>query len=174
MNSIINYLFPGCLKVRCGLRLPTVICLGLIFTTGCKKLVEVPSPTTSLTSENVYTDDATAAAVLTGIYTSLSTKPILNGSMLTAVSLVSGLSADELTLYGGANNGNSVLAQYYLNNLSAGTATTINDATVIWTNTYSEIYILNLALERLSGSGNLTPAVKSQLTGEAKFMRAFL
>lgn len=173
MTSIIKYLFLRSAKIRSGLRLLTVMWFCLFFAAGCKKLVEVPSPTTSLTSENVYTDDATAAAVLTGIYTNLSTRPILNGSILTAVSLVSGLSADELTLYGGANNANSVLVQYYLNNLSSGISTTINGANVIWTNTYTEIYILNLALERLSGSTSLTPAVKSQLTGEAKFMRAF-
>ena len=40
--------------------------------TGCKKLVAVDSPYTSITSSNVYNSDQTAIGVLTGIYNQLS------------------------------------------------------------------------------------------------------
>src|SRR5258708_22074203 len=82
---------------------------------GCKKLVEVKSPPTSLTSENIYADDATAASVLTGIYTNLSSAPLIRGTSINSISLVSGLSADELALHGGSANVSIALAQFYLN-----------------------------------------------------------
>src|SRR5258708_7406862 len=83
----------------------SILFLILIITQfGCKKLVEVLSPVTSLTSENVYENDATAAAVLTGIYTAMTVPSPLGTGTIDAISLISGLSADELTLYGGSAN----------------------------------------------------------------------
>jgi starch-binding outer membrane protein, SusD/RagB family len=44
----------------------------------------------------------------------------------------------------------------------------------VWNDFYSKIYTVNLALERLGGSTQLTESVKQQLMGEAKFLHAFL
>jgi len=149
-----------------------ILFLGFAFVqAGCKKLVAVDSPTNYITSQNVYTNDATASAVLIGIYSGLGANSPLQAFSINSISLVSGLSADELTLYGGAANANAVLAQFYLNNLSAGLST--SSTQTIWSNFYSDLYVVNLALERLAVSGSLTPSVKQQLTGEAKFLRAF-
>ncbi|NQX54432.1 RagB/SusD family nutrient uptake outer membrane protein [Pedobacter panaciterrae] len=137
----------------------------LIFTIfSCKKLVEVDGPTTSLNSDNVYESDVTAASVLTGIYTNLSLAGIQEGK-LTSISCLTGLSSDELTFYDGANNQN--LNAYYTN--------TLNSRAIgfeFWQNIYPVLYIVNSALEGVSNSNSLTPAVKQQLLGEAKFMRA--
>jgi hypothetical protein len=141
------------------------ICMVL----GCKKLVQVGSPTTSLTSDNVYTTDATAAAVLTGIYSTLATSNPMSAQTINSISLTAALSADELTLYGGAANANTALAQFYLNDLTSATT----GGTTTWDNFYYDLYIVNIALEGLSTSTSLTPAVKQQLMGEAKFLRAF-
>src|SRR6185503_15822823 len=139
---------------------------------SCKKLVEVPAPVTSLSSDNVYTNDATAAAVLTGIYTQLSMRSPTNGAAsINSISLAAGLSADELTLFAGSGNFNTPLAQLYLNKLTPGLSTT--QGGVMWDDFYSKIYICNIALERLAASKTLTPSIKQQLTGEAKFLRAF-
>lgn len=141
--------------------------------TGCKKLVQVSSPATSLTSASVYTNDATAAAVLTGMYTNLSAVSPLTGSSITSLSVAAGLSADELTIFGGPANGNANLVQFYLNRLSPGVSVDLGTGTnALWTGMYSQIYIVNIALEKLAGSGGLTPVVKQQLMGEARFMRA--
>jgi len=142
-----------------------------VIQTGCKKLVTVDSPSNGLTSENVYTNDATASAVLISRYAGLGSSTPLRAFSINSISLVSGLSADELTLYGGVANTNTTLAQYYLNSLSAGTST--SSSSTIWSDFYSNVYAVNLALERLAVSGSLTPAVKQQLMGEAKFLRAF-
>ncbi len=138
---------------------------------SCKKLVEVPAPSTELSSDNVYTTDATAAAVLTGVYTEIALSSPLLAENIDALSLVSGLSADELTLYGGSANENTALVLFYQNKLSAGLSTAAGSS--IWSDFYADIYIVNIALERLQASTTLTPVVKQQLMGEAEFMRAF-
>src|ERR1700754_4127827 len=78
---------------------------------GCKKLIEVPPPVTQLSSENVYTTDATAAAVLTGVYTLMGEdNPVPNNiEDVGYLYLLGGLSADELSLDGGNANSNKEL-----------------------------------------------------------------
>jgi len=84
---------------------------------------------------------------------------------LTSLSCIAGLSSDELTLFNGSNN--DVLMAFFQNNL-----TRMNGGEY-WTNTYQRLYVVNSAIEGLSDAVELTPAVKRQLMGEAKFMRAF-
>jgi len=145
--------------------------VAAILQLACKKLVQVPPPGTQLTSDNVYATNATATSVLTGIYTVLPASSMQIGSTIDAISLVSALSADELILDGGAANGNALLVQFYRNALTPGLATA--SSSTIWSDIYSDIYIANVAIERLGISTGLTFAVRQQLTGEAKFLRAF-
>lgn len=150
------------------------VVLAVVWTSllSCKKMVEVPAPPTGLTSENIYTDDATAASVLTAIYTSMASNgQLVSDFNLKQLSLLGSLSADELTLFGGASSPHAVFVRYYQNQLLAGAANV--RPTTIWVTVYSHIYIVNLALERLTASTTLTPVVKSQLLGEAHFLRAF-
>ncbi len=56
--------------------------------------------------------------------------------------------------------------QFYRNNLN-------NQTPTFWSEIYKHVYTVNVALEGLSKSSTLTPAVKQQLMGEAKFLRAF-
>ncbi|MDP4260488.1 MAG: RagB/SusD family nutrient uptake outer membrane protein [Bacteroidota bacterium] len=139
---------------------------------SCKKLVVVSGPNTALTSDNVYTNDQTASAVLTGLYELMSQASVSSGTSVDGISIACGLSSDELSLYGGAQNGNQRLAQYFLNHLNSGTGTS-GDAGSIWGDLYSKIYTVNLAIERLEAADKLSVSVKTQLLGEAKFMRAF-
>lgn len=134
---------------------------------SCKKLVEIDSPTTSISGKNVYNNDGTAAAVLTGIYTKMSSASGITGSELTSVGCITGLSADELVLYNGSTN-NQLIA-YYKNSL-----TTVNVIDPFWTGMYTKLFTVNSAIEGLAKSTSLTPSVKQYLLGESKFMRAFL
>ncbi len=71
---------------------------------SCSKIIDVPVPVTSLTENNIYTNDEAAIAVLTGIYTELSynSKGLVNfATGVNSFSLLAGLSADELDLYSG-------------------------------------------------------------------------
>src|SRR5438045_9782204 len=79
---------------------------------SCKKLVEVPSPITGTNAGNVYTSDASAASVLTGIYAKMSSGSFFTNG-ITTLSLYAGLSADELILFPGSSN--TTLIRYYQN-----------------------------------------------------------
>jgi hypothetical protein len=133
---------------------------------GCKKFIEVDAPVTSTNAANVYSNDATAAAVLTGIYTQISDQDVdLTNGSLTSLSLFPALSSDELTLY---NLSDTRFSPFYANDLNS-----LITSGVFWTSIYPIIFEANSAIEGLTNSSSLTPAVKQQLLGEAKFIRAF-
>lgn len=145
--------------------------LFLLILTACKKLVETNSPITSINEANVYTTDGTAAAVLTGIYINLSKNNLvkgdwLNGPGLTSLSLLPALSADELSLF---SRSNEMLIGYYHNLLSGNNRI----YTSFWKNSYNIIFTANSAIEGLMSSPALTAEAQQQLTGEARFIRAF-
>jgi hypothetical protein len=140
--------------------------LPLMIFTGCKKLVEAPPPTDQVSEKNVFSTDATAIGVLTDIYASMNA---FDGPFLgyKSTSIYTGLSSDELTLYSGALGG--TLERYYYNDLSG----TLLSGHELWAPMYNFIYRCNAAIKGLDASTSLTPAVKNQLLGEARFMRAF-
>ncbi len=120
--------------------------------------------------ENVYTDDATAIAVLNGIYTNMAQIMGVNSSFtgLWSISALCGLSADEFGL-----NGQAYINQlkYYRNTLTA--IATPEAGSEFWNSLYPYVYRCNAAIEGLSASHSLTPKVREQLLGEARFLRAF-
>lgn len=142
----------------------SIILLCCLFFQSCKKFIEVDPPVTNFTSENVYASDGTAAAVLTGIYTWMNTDM---GFGLTT-SLFTGLYGDELELFGKTANLAKRYIPYYTNALSS-TNMDMDFSRLV----YPVVYTVNAAVEGLSASTTLTPAVKAGLLGEAKFMRAF-
>jgi hypothetical protein len=139
-----------------------LMCL-LIQQTGCKKLVDINNPPNALTSDNVYTTDATAAAVLTGIYTNMSSNSYRFVTGTNSLSILNGLSSDELTLA----YSNALLVRFYTNKLLSGVDKDY------WVGLYNCLINTNTALERLESSNSLTTSVKQQLIGEAKFIRGF-
>ncbi|HWW42752.1 RagB/SusD family nutrient uptake outer membrane protein [Pedobacter sp.] len=133
---------------------------------NCKKLVEIDGPATSVSSKNVYNNDATAVGAITSLYVKLSNGNPVYPQELSGLSGIAGLSADELDYYPGlGNNGPAIYYQNALTSLNAG-----ND---FWGTTYQRLYVVNSALEGLESSTGLTPLVKQHLMGEARFMRAF-
>jgi hypothetical protein len=138
---------------------------------SCKKFIDVKGPSTTTNVDIVYASDATAAAVLTGIYTNMSMDDTngfpVGGSGLPLLSLYPGLSSDELTLYSGVTD--ATYTAYYTNALKS----TLTGSTDFWNSIYSTLYKVNAAIEGLTNSKKLTPSVKNQLLGEAFFIRAF-
>jgi hypothetical protein len=131
---------------------------------SCKKLIEIPAPATSITSQNIYSADATAISVLTGVFASLSNND-LQVSGISGMYLSAGLSADEVTLY---DLGSSAYAPYYYNHLLVST-TAMTDS---WSPSYTQLLTINSAIEGLMASKSLTLSTQKQLLGEAYFMRA--
>lgn len=141
-----------------------ILFLTILTNIGCRKLVTVTPPISSITGENVFSSNSTAAAVLTGIYTTMSAGTFITGQ--NSITTYSGLSADEFTLLSGTGAPD---IYYYTNAL-----TSINTGYYdLWSNIYPIIYIANAAIQGLTNNKSLTPAVQQQLMGEALFVRAF-
>jgi hypothetical protein len=139
----------------------------VLFTiSGCKKFIEVDFPETSNNANVVYNTDAQAIGVLTGIYAKMGATILSNLSnpVILGMPIYSGLSSDELTLF---DKNNTTLGPYYTNSLSSQIPSSF------WSDIYSTVFVTNSALEGLNSSTGLTPSVKQQLLGEAKFIRAF-
>lgn len=143
----------------------------LILTTAltaasCKKFVEVPEPPNQLITTSVFTDDNTATAALTGIYSRMMESL---GGCVGQMSMNLGLAADELINY----SNDEYQRQFYENALSIDN----NRIEGIWGSGYdgfySFIYFANAAIEELNASTQVSPPVKNMLVGEAKFVRAF-
>jgi starch-binding outer membrane protein, SusD/RagB family len=170
MTSIKKYI-----KKADAFNSPVMIMLAflvlLLPVSSCKKLVETPPPSEFVSGGNVYLTDATAIAVLNGIYIAMNESGIgLPVQGINSIALLTGLSADEFTLYSGITN--FTYLGYYQNALSVTLSTPISGSEH-WSPLYNYVFKCNAAIEGLMASTSLTPAVKQQLLGEAKFLRAF-
>ncbi|MBO9572969.1 MAG: RagB/SusD family nutrient uptake outer membrane protein [Chitinophagaceae bacterium] len=143
--------------------------LAVLFFSSCKKQIEIPPPAISISSANVFTNDQTAISVLTGLYIDISkgynTAGYFAGN--SGLSVMLGLSADELTLY---DMGSASYNTFY-SNIFASDRQGIN----YWSPLYAYIFRCNSAIEGLNdpSAEALTPFIRKQLLGEATFMRAF-
>ncbi|MBO9571878.1 MAG: RagB/SusD family nutrient uptake outer membrane protein [Chitinophagaceae bacterium] len=143
----------------------------IIFLLGssCKKYIEVPPPANFISSGNVFISDQTAISVLTGLYSDMGTG-INNAGCFAGsygLSVILGLSADELTSYDAPGE---KFAAYYTNALADP-----GYGSEYWPPFYNFVFRCNAAIEGLNdaAAGGLTPSIRKQLQGEARFMRAF-
>ncbi len=126
---------------------------------GCRKFVQVNPPSTTVVSTSVYSNDASASSAMLGLYNSITSQPRFSNSF----DVYAGLQADELTNY---NVSNAAYVQFYTNSL-------ISTNAPFWSELYNIVFVANSILEGLKGSTGLSAKVKTQLTGEARFVRAF-
>ncbi|RQO77788.1 RagB/SusD family nutrient uptake outer membrane protein [Pedobacter sp. KBW01] len=141
-------------------RLVLPVFLALMTTNGCKKFVEIPAPINQLTAESTFSSDATASSAIVGIYSRMS-----QGGMVQSITPSAGMYADELLNYGTASD----FSQSLITRSSSGT---LNSN--FWNLGYQYIYFCNSAMEQLPESNGVSPALKNSLSGEAKFLRAYL
>ena len=135
----------------------------IFFSTSCKKYVEIPAPTNQLITDLVFADDKTATATVAGLYSRLnafnSSFANYNGSFLPA------FSADEFHY-----SLNSANLDEFKDNKIISSNSSVNG---LWEPVYSYIFHANSIIEGLQSNTGVTEAVNKQLTGEAKFLRAF-
>jgi hypothetical protein len=136
--------------------------LLLLFTGSCRKFVTVNPPGNQLSRATVFEDNLTATSAVSFLYTDLSS----GSGSLNSITYLGGILADEATLY----SSNVDLQQLYTNNI----VSTNGVISGFWGSYYSDIYKLNAVIEGLNNSANVTASVKTELEGEAKFLRAFL
>ncbi|HET6253305.1 MAG TPA: RagB/SusD family nutrient uptake outer membrane protein [Puia sp.] len=147
--------------------------LGIIFLLGtisCKKFVQINPPTTEITATTVFSNNASAAAAMSGIYGNMMSNGTTNlSSGVGSVSLQEGLAADELTDY---SSSNPTLTQFYVDALTSASSGSSNS--YYWPEIFNEIYAANAVIEGLQSASAVSDSIRRQLTGEAKFTRAFL
>lgn len=142
----------------------TAACLFFSGLSSCKKFVEIPQAPDQIVNDVVFMTDASANAAMTGVYSNLmrSHQSIAN----TGLVLYTGLSADEL--YPSVSN-----AEY--ENLANNTLTNTSAALGnLWQVTYQQLYHCNAVIEGLERPNGVSPSLSVQLSGEARFMRAYL
>lgn len=136
----------------------------ILHASSCKKLVEISQPVDTITTEEAFSNEATANAAVVGIYNGLATQGLSFGNGIVTLRL--GLSADELRYF----FSNIIITPFQNNTLLSDN----NDIKVnIWNPAYLVIYRANAAIEGLESSSSLQKSFKNKLLGEAKFIRAF-
>lgn len=133
----------------------------LLLTGSCKKLVTVDPPKNRLVTQSVFTSDAGATSAIAGLYSDI--MQTTNGFASGALTLYAGLSSDELKDYS-----NTEQAEFYSNSLQSANGLNLR----FWAEGYNRIYAANSIIEGLQNSSGMSNAVKLQLEGEAKFVRA--
>jgi hypothetical protein len=134
------------------------------FLGGCKKFVTVDPPGNQIVNPAPFTNDATATATITGIYSEMMNGTVQFSCALTT--LYAGMYGDELYYYVPGP-----WDEFVTSNLTASSHGLLSSA--FWSPMYKYIYAANLALEQLQLSTKISSNVKQQLRGEALFTRAF-
>lgn len=130
---------------------------------SCKKFVAVSVPRDRVIASNVFETDAKATSAVTAVYGN-----IINGSSSFANSLAAlcaGLSSDELAKF----NPSATEQEFMANALTPANS----NVSALWKSAYQSVYYANAVIEGLDHSASVTPKLKDQLQGEAKFIRAF-
>jgi hypothetical protein len=135
--------------IRLGISL-----LALAVLLACNKRQTAPVGT------NPYANDSSAIDVMTSLYSEMAQAGI-NANL----SVLAGLSADELALY--PTGGTAQFTAYYQNNLGATTA-----GFEFWDIFYNYVSIADSVIAGAGNSTTLSTTVKTQLVGQAYFIRA--
>ena len=151
-------------------KIPVLLFCSALGLGGCKKLIGIDAPPNTITTSNVFATDAQANSALAGIYSEMinntGTQVFSNGG----ATVYGGLSADELVNHAGTTNTTDY--EFYTNTLLSSN-TNVNGE--FWEPAYKNIYSANAAITGMSASTSalLDDSTKNELTGEAKFIRAF-
>ncbi|AVR46488.1 RagB/SusD family nutrient uptake outer membrane protein [Christiangramia fulva] len=132
---------------------------------SCEDFVEVDAPDNKLVSDVVFSNDATAESAMTGIYNQLFLTDFANGQR-TSVTFLSGLSADT---FQNISSSNITRMEFEQHEITADNPGNLD----IWASAYNLIYLTNSLLEGLNNSEQISSDLKTQLEGEARFIRAF-
>lgn len=148
------------------MKLNNKIIISLILTNGallfssCEKFVDLGAPPTQVITGDAFASDASANSVIRGLYST-----VLNINLSGTTTFFTGIAADDLQ-YNATDAG---ITEFASNNI----LNTNNNVANLWYNCYQLIKNTNNAISGLDASNSLTPTIKDQLIGEAKFFRAY-
>ncbi|MBC9795373.1 RagB/SusD family nutrient uptake outer membrane protein [Sinomicrobium sp. FJxs] len=138
-------------------------------TISCEDFVDINTPNFQIVSENVFANDETAIAAVTGIYNQLMKAQFSNGWQ-NSVTVLGGMSADIIEPI---RSTHTTLGPFWQNEISTIDSPDAGANLSLWSSAYNIIYLANSVLEGLSGSTGVTDSIKNQLMGQALFIRAF-
>lgn len=130
---------------------------------SCNKLVNIPEPSSSITTTKTFNSASDANSAISAIYNDMtySSGSASYASGSTTIDL--GKYADELIPFGNGHD------RFQNNNLLPSST-----YTPYWQPPYFDIYMANAAIEGLNASTKIPGDIKGQLIGEAKFLRAYI
>lgn len=149
------------------MKLNNKIIISLILTNGalllssCEKFVDLGAPPTQVITGDAFASDASANSVIRGLYST-----VLNINLSGTTTFFTGIAADDLQ-YNATDAG---ITEFASNNI----LNTNNNVANLWYNSYQLIKNTNNAISGLDASNSLTPLIKDQLIGEAKFFELML
>ena len=150
-------------KFGTTLRLLALATILMFAIQGCKKILQLPVSPILVENDYLFTDDQSAVSAILGLYSqSLTSMHSTNGGL----SVYTSLYADDIY-----TTATSASYDPFYNNTLLAPNGIVN--TNFWRYGYANIYHANALIEGLEKSNMLTPSVKQQLMGEAKFMRAW-
>lgn len=127
---------------------------------ACNQYLAIDPPINNISAALVFNNEESAKATVTGIYSNMASAGYPNGN-INSIATLTGMCADELINY------QFLYDEFYKNAILPATSSPA------WTQSYQHIYTANAILESLTKNTGLKNALKMQLEGEAKFIRAF-
>lgn len=142
---------------------PIILLLALLPLAACKKYLDEPLPSGTINESNAFVSDDAVSSVVTATLSNLIDAGMFSGSAGGNLEYTTALYTDE-TQYLSANTTN--MLAYYKDALTPGV---VND----WTQSYSQLYAVNAALEGIQST--TAPLYhKNQWLGECYFVRGVL
>lgn len=145
------------------------LAIVFLFSTGCKKLVQIGAPVSTITTTEAFADSSDANSAILGIYNSIAVTQANIYFGNGAITVYSGSSSDELFPFQGSASPSDQY-QMYTNSIEAANMNTIYG--LYWTSAYQVIYQTNACITDVLASKGISVNLKLQLEGEAKFIRA--
>lgn len=130
---------------------------------SCKKFLNIDAPVGSLVHSTAFLSNDQAISAVAGIYATMASSANFASGGTSSVTCLASLSSDEMIGYSDS------AVPFYTSDLNPLIAQIRN----LYAGPYKTILTANSVLEGLNSSTSITPSLKLQLLGEARFMRAF-
>ncbi|MGS2762143.1 RagB/SusD family nutrient uptake outer membrane protein [Sinomicrobium sp. M5D2P9] len=138
----------------------------LLIILSCSDFVAIEPPRNEITTETVFTDDASAISAMSGIYSAMSEPGGFISGTAESIAVLGGLSSDEFIHL----STNLSRDQFFHNAILSDNNMLLN---AVWQPAYTFIYYCNSLLEGLESATGITRETRQQLEGEARFIRGF-
>lgn len=143
-----------------------IITTGFFLLISCSEFIEIEPPRTDLVRETVFSNDKAATAAIYDIYNDMVSAGFASGNGINSFTLLAAFASDD---WMNMVNPLSPFQQFSDNELDYRNSLIER----MWADLYRYIYKSNAIIEGLENNSAITPELRSQLLGEARFVRAF-